>query len=454
MFLVFVSVLTVTACSQDEDCELRHTDSLLGLPALKQGTFPENDVTIKLGESYVYAPQVESAGDLYYQWYLNDEDMSTDPRFTFTPQGPTRSKVRLELSNDFGEVILENNVIVSGADYTNGCLILNEGWFGHESGSVSYYNFETNTIEPWVYKNQNFGATLGATSQSATFWNGRLYICSKVNGNLTVVDPKTLYGIKNANLLGSRQAYEFIGLNEQYGIITANGDIHRVDLNSFEVVTISTGNTWAGCGSAVVYQGKLLLNVSGQQLYVLDVDKLSGDLSEYSWSNQFPFTRLDVQTNGGCRFVSGKDGNVYTVESGEGGNNLVRIKPDLTLEKSPMRVDYSPSSFGSYQEASFCGSADGDTFFYIAGGKIYKCNFAEANPDVPFTTYHEAGYEFYGAGIRVNPQTNEVVATYITSDYAKNRIVRFNGVTGEKISEVAFDGYYFPATILFNSSLI
>ncbi len=114
-----------------------------------------------------------------------------------------------------------------------------------------------------------------------------------------------------------------------------------------------------------------------------------------------------------------------------------------------MRSDYSPSSFGAYREATFCGTSDG-TFYYIAGGKIYRATFDNPAPTEALTTYTKDGYGFYGAGIRVNPQTNELLAMYLTSEYNKNLIVRFNATTGEKISEITYDGYYFPATFIFN----
>lgn len=453
--LLFAMVIAMMACSEDsddvvvKDCDLKHPSELLGAPALKQGTFPEGDISLNVGETYEYAPQVVTPGDIYYQWYLNEEDMTTETRFSFTARRPSRSKLILEISNDSGKVVLENRLIVPGADYTNSCLVINEGWFGHETGSVSYCNFKDDTIENWAYRNQNFGAMLGVTSQSATLWNGKLYICSKLDNQLTIVDPKTLYVEKSGNVLPSgRQANEFAGLNEQYGVMTANGDVYRVDLKTFKSEQIWMSDTWGGCGSAHVYQGKLLLNVKGKKIHVLDVDKILGDLSQYNNKKPFPYNELDVTTSGGCRFVLGKDKNVYTVESNSSGNNLVKIKSDLSIEKTPFSSDYSPSNFGTYREASFCGTEE--ALFYIAKGQIYKCTFDDAMPGKPFITYSKEGYGFYGAGIRVNPKTNEVVATYLTGDYQKNLIVRFNGTTGEKLSEIMFDGYYFPATVIFN----
>lgn len=102
------------SCSKD-DCDLDHIDKLQGLPALKAGTFPEEDLTLNVGEQYVYAPKASSPLDIYYQWYQNGEDMSTDPSFTFNAEHPGRSKVILELSNDLGKVTLENKVMDSGS---------------------------------------------------------------------------------------------------------------------------------------------------------------------------------------------------------------------------------------------------------------------------------------------------------------------------------------------------
>lgn len=146
-------------------------------------------------------------------------------------------------------------------------------------------------------------------------------------------------------LPSGRQAYEFIPVNDQYAVVTANGDFYRIDLNTFEAIRISTGSTWGGCGSGIVYQDKLLLNVKGQKIYKIDIKTLCGDLSQYDWKNQFPYENIDVSTSGGTRFVECKDGNLYTVESTNGENNLVKIKPDFTIEKLRyMRVMSPPLS--------------------------------------------------------------------------------------------------------------
>lgn len=442
--------LTLTSCSKD-DCNLQENGANLELPALKKGSFPEGQVDIELGSSFVFAPQVINSDNVYYQWYINDEDKGTARELEVKADKPMRSKLLLELTNDNGQVVLERNVVVPGADYSGKYLIINEGWYGHGNGNITVLDPADNTVEQSSFTNQNFGTTLGVTSQSATLWNGKLYVCSKNNQQLTIIDPKTLYLEKQTEaLLGSRQAYEFVGINEQYGIITANGDLYRVDLNTLKAEQILMSDGYFGTGSAVVYQNKLLVNVRNKMIHVLDLDLVLGDLTQYSYKNYFPFTTIDVSTTGGCRFVNAKDGNLYTIEStSDGVHNLVKIKPNFAIEKVAIRSDYSPSSFAAYSEASFCSSADGDVFYYIAGGNIYKSSFDNPAPENPFTSYSKNGYSFYGAGIRVNPYNNELIATYLTSDYSSNLVVRFNGNTGEQIAEVTYGGYYFPATIIF-----
>ncbi|MCD7900958.1 MAG: DUF5074 domain-containing protein [Bacteroides sp.] len=453
--LLLIFAVAFTGCS-DDDCNLDHPGNQLELPAIKNGTFPEGDIALNVGESYLFAPKVVTAGDVYYQWDFNGEDVSTEPYYNLDAERPMRSKLELALSNDYGRVALESKITVSGADYNGKYLIVNEGWFGHESGNITAFDPTDKSVEQWAFRTQNYGTTFGTTSQSATIWNGKLYVCSKDGKSLTVVDPQTLYLEKQSgSILGGRQAYEFIGINEQYGILTANADVYRVDLNTLKAEQIMMSDGYNGSGSGYVWGDKLLINIKGRKVHVVDLDKVLGDLSGYSWINYFPFTTIDVTTSGGCRFVKGADGNLYTIESTTTEHNLVRIKPDLSIEKTPVRSDYSPSSFSFYREASFCGTGKDNDFYYVAGGEIYKCSFNNAAPQEPFVNYDKAGYSLYGAGIRVNPNNGELVATYLSmnspghADYYQNTFVRFDGSTGEILSETEYEGYWFPGTVVF-----
>lgn len=441
-------VLGCYACS--DNYEEYYPENLSDLPILRKGTFPEQDTTLKIGESILYSPELYSPIDVYYQWYLGADEVSTKPEYLFTATTPGRFIIKLLVSNDYGKLELQNKITAPGADYSKGCFIINEGWFGHETGGVSFYDYAADSIRHWEYKNQNFGETLGVTSQSGTLWNGKMYICSKEKPHLTVVDPTTMYKESNINnITGNKYAHEFIGLNERYGLVTGIGYQYRIDLETMKAEPFSQMSIWYDGGSGIVYQDKLLLNLKNRKVYVFNLSDVTGDLSQFNGS--VPYTTLDIHTTGGTRFVKGTDGNLYTVESKtDNTHNLVKIMPDFTIEKQPMRSDYSPSSFGAYREATFCGPTTDNAFFYIAGNKIYKCTFDNAAPTTPFVDNVADGYYFYGAGIRVNSKDNHLVATYLSPDYIHNLVACFNTTTGQRVSEIRYDGYYFPATIIFN----
>lgn len=140
------------------------------------------------------------------------------------------------------------------------------------------------------------------------------------------MDPKTLYAENSCGKLANYQAYEFIGLNDDYGIITHGGYFSRINLKTFETITlVSVGNTYTGTGSGIAYNGKLILNVNSSgwgspKVYTIDIAELcSPDLKP---TDKVAFQELDIATYGGTRFVQCKDGNIYTVETTKDGKTI------------------------------------------------------------------------------------------------------------------------------------
>lgn len=442
-----IAISVMLSCSK-EQCTRQHLEKPSGLPVVLADSWPGESISMNPGETLEIHPEVISGSPIRYKWYLNGENVSTTEGFTFSASSPSRMLLELELENEAGTVSLSGRINVSG-EMGEGFYIINEGWFGHDNGSVSFYNTENNTIRHNAFAENNYGESLGITSQSATLWNGKMYICSKQDNTLAVVDPNTLYATKvTGHLAGSLQTYEMIGIDNDYAILTHNGYFSRIDLNTYETKTyMMVGNTWGGTGSGTMFGGRLILNVNGDNLYAIDPAELSADTPTFS--------RIDVFTSGGTRFVECSDGYLYTIESKKDGTrNLARIDRNLNVEKKAIREDYNPSSFSTYTEDSFCGTPDGD-FYYIAGGRIYHATWEDPAPEEAFTAA-EPGMMLYGAGIRVNPSNGELVATYVstgeesgTEIYNGNLVARYDGSTGEKVGECRNSGYFFPATVIF-----
>ena len=66
----------------------------------------------------------------------------------------------------------------TGADYQNGVLIVNEGSFLNNNGSISFLNYSSYNMFNNVFQNEN-SRPLGDVVQSITRNSGSTYICVK-----------------------------------------------------------------------------------------------------------------------------------------------------------------------------------------------------------------------------------------------------------------------------------
>ena len=63
-----------------------------------------------------------------------------------------------------------------------------------------------------------------------------------------------------------------------------------------------------------------------------------------------------------------------------------------------------------------------------------------------------AGRMIYGAGINVDPKSNQVVVTTVVGwgqDAAKNNLYFYDGTTGTLKKNIFYQGIWFPSMILF-----
>src|ERR1700761_5851192 len=75
--------------------------------------------------------------------------------------------------------------------YTDGFFIINEGWYGHGDGSVSFYNTDTQTKQDSIFTTENPGKNLDpktSTVEYGAVFNNKLFIVSKVGGPVVVTD--------------------------------------------------------------------------------------------------------------------------------------------------------------------------------------------------------------------------------------------------------------------------
>lgn len=324
--------------------------------------------------------------------------------------------------------------------YQNGFYILNEGWFGTETGSVHYYAYGADTVNTWVYSKENPGSTFGTvttTLQYGAIYNNKLYMVLKAGGPLVVADALTLKETGRVEAVADGNGMTFVGVDNNRGLIGASDGIYPLNLN-----TLFVGGKIAGISGTV---GNMLQ--SGDYIFAhTAVDGL---------------VVLDVATYGIVKkpykatigFVEAKDGLIY----GAKDSLLMSIHPQ-TLKLDSVKMPFrAVSPWGAWRSVNMTASTK-DNIVYIVrpgagwgyGNKLYRYVAGDAaSIHEPFITLPDEQY-FYGSGVTYDHRNNELVVTTINGQFSgsTNRLLFYDATTGTLKKTVTFEGWYFPAMVV------
>ncbi|GHV08693.1 hypothetical protein FACS1894160_3420 [Bacteroidia bacterium] len=130
---------------------------------------------------------------------------------------------------------------------SQGVFILNEGSWGGNDASLTYYNFETGETTADIFKGK-----LGDTAQDMIAYGGKLYITVTASNCIQVIDLysfemlETITGIQNPRYLA---AYEGKVYATAYG--ATQGEVLKIDTTSLKVVeTVAVGENPEGIAAA------------------------------------------------------------------------------------------------------------------------------------------------------------------------------------------------------------
>ncbi|SHI42681.1 protein of unknown function [Arenibacter nanhaiticus] len=319
-------------------------------------------------------------------------------------------------------------------EYSSGLFILNEGWFGHESGSVNFYRNGANTLETTIFSNTNPDHELGNTSQYATIFNQRLYMISK-QGALVVADAKTMQEtgrIVDFDKIAS-SGRTFCGVTAAIGLVSTANGIYKLNLEPLTLGDKIDGIT-GEVGELLQYR-QYVFAVAKGKIYVINTD---------TWTIDKTFDK------GKGGLVVSKDGMVWSAD----GNTLLKINPyTLEMETIVMPADVRVShNAWAWTASSLSASKQENALYFVNGLKVYKYVIGDINSlNSPLFTV-PSGRMIYGAGINVDPRNNQVVVTTIDgwgTSAAKNNLYFYDGTTGTLKKDFFYDHYWFPAMIIF-----
>lgn len=286
-----------------------------------------------------------------------------------------------------------------------GFYIVNEGWFGHDKGSVNYFEKSGSSYTPHyrVFRAANLGQELGATTCYGAIWGDLFYLISKQGNRLVIADAQNLKSKKVITDLDG-DGRSFVGIDEKKAYIGYNGGI-----KTFNIESLTLGEAIAGVsgeiGNMCYAYGKVFA-VSDENLYIIDAKT---DKVEKTVTGSYD-TYKSV--------VTAKDGSVWVAAA----DKFIVYNPnDLKNTKEiayPVDAAVS-SSWGSWNPGGLCASTQTNTLYWTTGtspwskNAVCKYDIDASNANSSFYTLpnDEAGQKrvLYGAGLRVDPLSDNLV---------------------------------------------
>lgn len=286
-----------------------------------------------------------------------------------------------------------------------GFYIVNEGWYGHDKGSMNYFEKNGTSYTPRyrAFKAANPDTELGNTTCYGAIWGDNFYLISKQGNRLVIADAQNLKSKKIITDLGG-DGRSFVGIDEKKAYIGYNGGI-----KTFNIENLTLGEAIAGVsgeiGNMCYAYGKVFA-VSDENLYIIDAktDKVEKTVTD----------SYDTYKS----VVTAKDGSVWVAAA----DKFIVYNPnDLKNTKEiayPGNAAVS-SSWGSWNPGGLCASTQTNTLYWTTGTSLWsknavcKYDIDASNANSSFYTLpnDEAGQKrvLYGAGLRVDPLSDNLV---------------------------------------------
>lgn len=354
----------------------------------------------------------------------------------------------------FASLFLASSLTQAQSNYTDGYFMVNEEWFGHTNGSVNFIN-NNGSVNYRAYSIVNNNQAFGATTQYGTIYGDKFYFISKQaadggdtqytpGGRLVVANAQTLQKIAGFNTIGG-DGRSFVGVNEHKGYIATSNGIYLFDIDNLQV------------GNQIPATAGQVGNMIRTSRYVFAVRQSVG-----VWVID-PNTDTVVSTISGAfnSVVQARDGSVWAIQD----QKLVKIDP-MTFAATVFNIPttkYSGSS-GAWNAGSFTAGIQSNTLYWInsinsfvSGTQIVKFDVTNGTFNETFATIPGQTGTYkqipYGAALRVNPVTDELILNTTESGYGthyQNNWIHTYDNNGNLTNTKKLDDYYwFPAMAVF-----
>lgn len=275
---------------------------------------------------------------------------------------------------------------------TAGIFVLNQGKFGGNNGTLTYYNYADKATTADIYASAN-GAGLGDTPNDLKVYGSKMYVVVNVSNVVDVIDPKTAKLIKQISF--DKKQPRSVAFYKNNAFVTSyDGTVSVIDTATFAITK-----------SITVGRNPEQLVVSNNKLYVANSGGLGATpdntVSVIDLTSLTVTKTVNVILNP-VAISADAYGHVYVISNGDyntimPGISIIDNTTDATTSQNTVDVGYG-SPF----------VVNGDFAYYLSGtGKVVVYNtkiqvISSANFITDGTTF-KAAY-----GLNVYSKTGEV----------------------------------------------
>ncbi|KIO75785.1 hypothetical protein TH53_18685 [Pedobacter lusitanus] len=428
-----LAMLAIASCKKDNEKEL------LVKPEVAEQLAKGGKDSITVNDALLLHPKLNNIKNAVYSWTVNGERKGSDSVFTFKGTDQGDYKISFKAATSGGEVTVDYQIHVWGK-YENGFYIVNEGWFGHGTGTVSFYRYNTSKMEDSVFVKENPGKDQepkSSTLQSGVIFNKKFYLVSKVGGPMVVTDKYSMKELARIPSQGGNDWRSFVGISESKGLISSGKGVYPLDLNSL-VVGQKIADVGGQVGDMIKEGNAVFVLSSTDGVVVLD-------------ANDYKVVKKIAGASVG--FARTIDGSIWAA----GGTKLFKVNAALDVQE--VAVPFSIfGSWGAWHPGSITASAKENAVFFAkngsfsGGSEIYK--YIPGNQTSLQAAFLKlpAGKIFYGAGLCYDAKLDQLLVSTVQSGFGENfkanNLYFYDPVTAAVKKTVSYDGYYFPSVIV------
>lgn len=377
--------------------------------------------------------------------------------------------------------------------FTNGIIFVNEDFYGHNQGSLNFYNYDYGEMEYNVDAVVNPESQLGVTTQFGQLFGGKLFLVSKqanynestditTGSRLAVMDAVTLkqqgslmrFDDSTGNVSDGRS---YCAVNNDKGYVATSGGIFVLDVPSMTITGMiegtqsgsAQGTQYNGqCGDMVRFGQYVFAVQQGVGLHVIDpvADQVVTTIP-------FPSIVTVFVTAGGNLYVANNSREIYDYSTGPFEADFTCIDP-VTFE---VRNVYqlgdtygALSSWGAWKARMLCVDPVAEKVYYYHSEyqNYISCydfdtqRFTDHLIDLPEaveinwdgTRNHQG---LYASALSFDPhtgdlvvQTTEAAPMYAYQILNHNWVLFYDANTLELKKQLRLqDAYWFPAMAVY-----